>query len=156
MFKFIGKAILFFIKLTVAVTVIMVLLSIAHAVSDGTHQAGNVLWRAISAIGHDLWAVGGQFLHQCSENLGTLADGAEHDSSFNPFRWFIGGPVYIFVAACQTIVWWLSHGRAVDGVMYLVGVPLMIFLVFPQLGNIGLGGGGGGGGHSKGGGGGHH
>ena len=85
-----------------------------------------------------------QFWHQAGNNLSGLAAGAEHDTGFNLFRWFFGGPVEIFHAFCQTAAWWTDHGKTRYAMAYLVGVPLMAFLFLPHIGNINIGGGGGG------------
>lgn len=146
----------FIFRVLLAIFVISAILSTWGALNDGAHECGSLLWHVICAIGHDIWAVGAQFFRQCAENLHTLAAGAEHDTGFNPFRWFVGVPTYIFIAVCQTGVWWLSHGQTTDAIAYMIGVPVMALLILPHLGNISLGGGGGGGGGRKGGGGGHH
>ncbi len=154
MIAFLGKCVFVAFRIGLAIFVIALLIlaiDTHEAYREGWISVGEFVWGALCAIGHDLWAFAGHFWDQAWENLGVLADGAVNDDGFNVARWFIGGPVYVFVAFCQSIGWWLSHGRTVEAIAYIVGAPILALLILPHLGNIGLSGGGGGGGGGKGG-----
>ena len=84
-------------------------------------------WDGGVAIWNDFWQLGEHFVRQSSQNYNELFK--EADDSSEPIRWLLGVPIYTFVAALQSIVWWIEHGQTADFLLRLVGLSIFIPLL---------------------------